>query len=275
LNHLPFQFEIPVSFFEKAEAGPKGKRIGGIISTENPDRQGEVILQRGLDFDDFLKHGWFNDNHSKQTDGILGYPDSVKAFKKGETLPDGSIAKANGTWAEGYLLDTEKATKIWDLGLALQKTQRRLGFSVEGKVDARMGPNQRVIAKAKIRNVAITNCPVNTDSRLEVLAKSLMAFEQCEPGLLEKSLGMGTATPGVAIATQGAQTGMGAGRVIAGQSLESDIKDPKKKKKKKVAKSLDDTEAIAWVQTRLPGASVDQARRIVSLTKSLKRTGQI
>lgn len=270
-----FEFEIPVSFFEKAEAEPsKMRRIGGIISTESPDRQGEVILQRGLDFNEFLQHGWFNDNHSKQTDGILGYPESVKRFKKGDFLPDGTVAKSNGTWAEGYLLDTPKAMSIWDLGRSLQKTHRRLGFSVEGKIESRVGPEDRIIAKAKIRNVAITNCPVNTDSRLEVLAKSLAAIERCEPNAMEKALGMGAATPGQAIV--GPQTGMGAGRVLAPQSLEHDEKDPaKEKKKKRVAKSLTDEEAVAWVRLRLPAATPDQARRIVALTKALKREGTL
>ncbi len=274
---LPFHFEIPVSFFEKSDAEPaKARRIGGIISTETPDQQGETILQRGLDFSAFLKHGWFNDNHSKATAGILGYPESVKLFRKGEALPDGTIAKAQGTWAEGYMLDTPEAMKIWDLGRALQKTHRRLGFSVEGKVEARAGMNDNIIAKAKIRNVAITNCPVNADSRLEVLAKSLAAVESCEPSLLEKMMGMGTATPGVSVATQGPQTGMGAGRVLVGQSLEHDEKDlVGGKKKKKVQKGLSHAEALAWVRERLPGASDVQARRIVSLTVSLKREGKL
>ena len=43
-NIMPFAFEVPVSLFEKADA-PKGqqRRIGGIITTESPDRQGEIV----------------------------------------------------------------------------------------------------------------------------------------------------------------------------------------------------------------------------------------
>jgi len=170
---LPFQFEVPVTFFEKAGEEPgKRRRIGGIISTEAPDRQNETVLADALVLDDFLKAGWFNDNHSRDTDGIVGYPEATRKFKKGEQLPNGEKAKHAGHWAEGYMLGTERANKIWELGKALQGTGRRLGFSVEGKILARTGPKTIVkkgddgqpqwvgerIAKAVVRNVAITNC---------------------------------------------------------------------------------------------------------------------
>lgn len=268
---MRFEFEVPVAIFEKADAeAGKQRRIAGIISTETTDRQNDVLLQRGLDFDDFLQHGWFNDNHSKATDDILGYPDKVIRFKKGDRLPDGTVATSNGTWAEGYLLDTKKAQGIWELGQALAKTSRRLGFSVEGKIEQRTGPRNRVVAKAKVRNVAITNCPVNTDTRLEVLAKSLQSFE--------KALGMGTpVTPGHA--PVGPQTGMGAGMVLTGESLEQDgqlrlLVEPKPKKRK-INKSLTTEQAIAWVQSRVPGLNLAAAGRVVQLTELLKQQGRL
>lgn len=246
MRGLPFQFEVPVTFFEKAEAEPgKRRRIGGIISTEAPDRQNETVLADALVLDDFLKSGWFNDNHSRDTDGIVGYPEATRKFRKGETLPNGEKAKHAGHWAEGYMLGTERANKIWELGKALQGTGRRLGFSVEGKILARTGPKTIVkkgddgqpqwvgerIAKAVVRNVAITNCPVNTDTGLELLTKGLEAFQQSDPDdlearvrLLEKMMGMGHAIPGHKF--NGPQSGMGAGQVVAPQSLEHDY-DPR------------------------------------------------
>ena len=155
----PFHFECPLTVF-KADSAPEGKkrRIAGIISTDSADRQNERILQDGLSFDDFIQHGWFNDNHSAATTDILGYPESVKQFDVGDTLPDGSTASAKGTWVEGYLLDTKKANDIWELAQSLAKTHRRLGYSVEGAIESRSGPDESTIAKAKVRNVAITNC---------------------------------------------------------------------------------------------------------------------
>lgn len=265
MSDSSFQFFAPLSFFEKSDAD-KGKthRIAGIISTEELDKQGEVIIQKGLDFKPFLKGGWFNDNHSKKTADVLGYPESVKQFQKGQALPDGNAAPANCTWAEGYLLDTPEARRIWDLGLGLQKSggNRRLGYSIEGQVVQRDGPQNRVVAKAIVRNVAITNQPVGENTRLEVLAKSL-----------EKAMTMGTATPG--IAPTGPATGEGAGQIAAKQSLESDKKKPKSTKDEEEdmdkGACLSKSEAVGHIQHRL-GCSAEFAERAYAVI--LERNGQ-
>ncbi len=260
---LDFQFDCPLALFEKGDA-PIGKqrRIAGIISTETRDRQGEVLLQNGLNFDSFLKNGWYNDNHTKDTTGILGYPESVRRFSRGEILPDGHVADTNCTWAEGYLLPTKKADEIWELGQALAQTGRRLGYSVEGKIQKRTGPNKKTVAQALVRNVAITNCPVNDNTRLEVLAKSLQSVEDEEDEKVkaQKALMMGPATGPAA--PVGPQTGVGAGQVITGQSLEHD------------QKYLTKSEAIAWLVTRQPSLTGAQAERIWNLTRRRIASGQ-
>lgn len=290
MSGIPFEFDIPVSVWEKAGA-PKGKerRIGGIISTESRDQQGETVLQQGLDFSPFLKGGWFNDNHSKKTTDIVGYPESVRRFRKGARLPDGTAAATNGTWAEGYLLKNKAGQEIWDTAQALKDTGRRLGFSVEGAVTKRIGQLRKTIARARVRNVAITNCPVNEDSRLEVLAKSLQAVAAVDDFDLEKALQMGPSTPDRPPVDTPTTGGEG-GRILANQSLERGAKtttysaadilggepeDEKKRKKRKVKKSLTATEAVRHVKRRLPGASTMQAIRLVRLTQALKRTGAI
>ena len=148
-SELPFDFEMPLHVFEKADAGAgKTRRIGGVASLDSDDRQQEVVLQSGLNWQDFNKNGWFNDNHSKKTVDILGYPDGpARYFRKGQALPSGEKAKANCHWVEGYLLDTPKAVEVWELGKALAKTHRRLGLSVEGKIFRRQGIGNKVIAR--------------------------------------------------------------------------------------------------------------------------------
>ena len=283
MRQFPFEFEVPVTFFEKADA-PKGKerRIGGIVSTEAPDRQGETVLADALDMSDFLKNGWYNDNHTKDTDGIVGYPESTKVFKKGEKLPNGEVAKHAGHWAEGYMLKTERADRLWELGKALQGTGRRLGFSVEGKIIRRTGPRTIVkksedgspqwvgshIAKALVRNIALTNCPVNADTGLEILSKSLEAFQRADDDLetrvtrLEKML-----------------TAAGNGAPLRPESLESDWQPPKQLRgngiPKGMNKSLSDANAVVWVRRAIPHASAATAKRIVELTKQLKRSGKL
>lgn len=306
-NIMPFEFEVPISFFEKADA-PKGqqRRIGGIISTESPDRQGEIVLQKGLDFTDFVKNGWFNDNHNKDTDGIVGYPEAVQFFQKGAALPNGENAPSNGHWAEGYMLDGhDRADRLWKLGKALQGTGRSLGYSVEGNIHRRIGPKTvfqksakgkgswvgNTIARATVRNVAVTNCPVNVETGLAVLAKSLQVTDEMDGEdfasrleTLEKALSMGT--PNGNDAPVGAKTGEGAGQVISGQSLEQDD-DPRLSAKKKkgddgdeeaseaTEKSLSFSEGAEWIRTMIPHATLEQAARFVQLTKALKGQGQL
>lgn len=208
----PFAFECPISVFKADDAADgKQRRVAGIISTENPDRQREVILQDGLDFGDFINHGWFNDNHKDSMDAVLGYPETVSTFKRGEKLPDGSKAPTDCTWVEGYLLNTEKAEKVWELAQALQSTHRRLGYSVEGSIEKRSGVGDRTIAKAKIRNVAITHC-FPGDTRVSGSAEAITR-RMYSGKMVTVALATGhklTGTPNHPVLTQRGWIGLGA-----------------------------------------------------------------
>jgi len=96
--NTPFKVEIDAELFEKASA-PEGRRrrIGGYVSTDHLDKQGEVLLQEGLDFTPFLKSGYFNDNHLKETGKAVGYPEIAEL----RDLPGGRKA----WYVEGYLLE--------------------------------------------------------------------------------------------------------------------------------------------------------------------------
>lgn len=174
-----FNFCIPIDII-KNDSSPSTSvteewRIGGYASTANEDRQGDEILQRGLDISDFVNHGWFNFDHHE--DIILGYPDKAKC-----------AVNKKGLYVEGTLLKgISQAKNMWETAVALQKSNsgRRLGFSVEGKVLERNARNQ--IVKAKIYNVAITPNPVNTECTWEALVKSFTT----DPYDLNKSLEAG------------------------------------------------------------------------------------
>jgi hypothetical protein len=150
--------------------GAKRIKLKGIISTEHRDRQGEIIKQDGLDFKPFLTHGWFNDNHSGATDDVLGYPERV--YPVTVEGPDGPIA---ATAVEGWLLPTKRAMKLLDISKTLRDTKasRSLGFSVEGDVKQRDANDTSVISQAVINHVAVTHVPVNPNTTLEAISKSL------------------------------------------------------------------------------------------------------
>lgn len=171
-----FSYFAPMRFFEKADA-PAGtrRRIAGIASAETRDRDGEVVLQRGLDFSNFLKFGFFNDNHDKGAGAVVGYPTDARFYAKGARLPDGTSAEADLHWTEGYMLSSKRATDIWDAGMALQKdgAPRGIGQSIEGRITKRAANDNSIIAAAEVLNVAVTHMPANTTSSLNFIAKAL------------------------------------------------------------------------------------------------------
>jgi Caudovirus prohead serine protease len=133
--------------------------IRGYASTAAEDRQGESLVQKGLDITDFVNHGYFNYDHDNSV--ILGYPIGEKCHVDGK-----------GLWVEGELFKgVPEADRIWNLAIAIKKSNapRKVGFSVEGKVLQRDGGR---ILKAKIYNVAITTNPVNTTCSWEAVVKS-------------------------------------------------------------------------------------------------------
>lgn len=173
-------------------------RIGGFASTEELDRQGEQVLQKGLDFSEFIEHGWFNDNHQQQTGAAVGVPEAAE-YKKG-----------HGWYTEGYLLKSvPRAHEIYNLAKALEveAPHRKLGFSIEGKILERTGNK---IVRALIRNVAVTNSPVNTGCTWGLLAKSFTDDDE------------ETSTESKALAAGHARTPASGGRVLAPEDLERD-----------------------------------------------------
>ncbi|MBT8428388.1 MAG: hypothetical protein KJN79_00605 [Gammaproteobacteria bacterium] len=263
-SELPFALELPVEVFWKAGETGKERRIAGIISTEHQDIEKEVVKQSGLDLRPFLHGGWINDNHSRDTAGVVGYPLKVE-----RTVHDGKPA----TYMEGYLLqDYKPADKIWELAEALQKTDRRLGFSIEGKVRRRSGNDGKVIAEAVVRNVAVTNCPVNPKTGLDVLEKSLalMASGDSCDGCNRCSCVHKALSAGQSVSNPGASPGEGfplrtehleARPKVTTYSAVNEGKKRKKKRKKK--RRLNKSEAVALVGRRFPGATPELAERII------------
>lgn len=218
-----FKIWLPeVQFIEKSGEEDKynSRQISGIMSTERKDRQGEVLKADGLDFKDFLSHGHFNDNHSQATSAIIGYPEETKHHHDLGDI-DAKLRGVPGWTCTGYVLKgTSRSDGIWELAKSLMKVpNKKLGFSVEGKVERRA---DKTIEKARIRNVAITNCPVNTDCSWNVFEKS---FHDSD---FAKSMMAGFGT------SPATQTGGGA---LRSEDLDSDTKkvaDMEKKKKAKI-----------------------------------------
>ena len=222
MSDVPFKIHAELEAFEKAD-DPDGHtmRIGGICTTDKLDKQEERVLQDGLDFSPFLAEGWYNDNHGQRTIDVVGYPTDAKYVNKGDPLPTGRRADRSGWWTEGYLVNTEEGRRLFGLAQSLSKSPRKLGFSIEGKVIERHKRNRNVVTRAMVRNVAVTHCPVNTDTEMHVLAKAL--------------------TAGAAIDSADLNQGPGDGGALRTESLEGSPSDQGGKRKRK----KDDDEELA------------------------------
>lgn len=260
-----FRIWLPeVSFFkseDKNEDDHNSRQIVGIMSSERRDRQGETLIAKGLDFEEFLHQGHFNDNHSQATSAIVGYPESV-TFHKSLEQYNPKLKAIPGWTCRGFVLKgTQRSDQIWELAKALMSVPgKSLGFSVEGKVERRQ---DKTIEKARIRNVAITNCPVNTDCNWSVLEKSFY-----DPELAVKSMMAGY---GVSPSTQSG------GGALRSESLDSDVKTKKKKKREEALKralDFDDLDkAMEIVLERRPDFEEDAAAFFV--TQLFKKGGQL
>ena len=175
-----FNFNLPIDIVKSEDTSSDEWRIGGYASTADEDRQGDEIVQKGLDISDFVDYGYFNLDH--RNDVILGYPDKDKCKIDNK-----------GFYVEGTLLKgVEAAKNMWEAAVALKKSHapRKLGFSVEGKVLKRNALGK--IVKAKIYNVALTACPVNPNATFEALCKSFTTDKsEIDQYTIEKSLEAG------------------------------------------------------------------------------------
>lgn len=144
-----------------------GRLIGGYASTEDRDRQHEVLLAKGLDFTPAIHHGWYNDNHDASTSSVVGIPLCAELHQH----PTHGLR----WYTDGILLEgTPRADAIWALAKALERVGESLKFSVEGDVLAK-DANENAVQQAVIKNIAVTAEPVNVQARWQTLSKALNA----------------------------------------------------------------------------------------------------
>lgn len=175
-------FEMPVELELKKSADGGRRIIRGYASTENVDQDGEVILQKGIDFSPLLKSGFLNYDHQYKTINgakmpiIIGYPTRAEIRDKGLWV-EGELLKSDGMSISEQI---KLADEMWEMGMALQKSgaNRSLCYSVEGGVIERKGNR---IVKSVVRHVAVTHKPVNPEATVELFAKSMFAAcGQCD-----------------------------------------------------------------------------------------------
>lgn len=164
------------SFFAHAgdvvlKAEPRGETtvypFKARYSTPDKDREKEICIQKGLNFDPFKEHGEFNWNHIAHAS--VGLPTGEKAwYDEAGWCGQGEIIKGMPIWP-GY--DTDMVVQQHNQ-FKKGGFQRGLCCSIEGKVTKRSACG-RYIEKADVYNVALTFRPINPNCTVNLLTKSM------------------------------------------------------------------------------------------------------
>lgn len=224
-----FDVIIPAEVF-KSDDGEY--RIRGLASTQKLDKEGEIIIQSGVDLTPIDEGcGVLNWDHEDGPENTVG-------------LLDGYTKVKDAFYIEGRLFkkhDKARAVKqiIDSLG---ERDKGRMGLSVQGKIVKRNSANPKIIERCVIDKVALTLNPVNTDTYVD-LVKSMTSSETDiafhavqETSTPKKSL---TYTSEQVIDLLTKALGLGGGGIAApntrsgGDALAVESFGTKKKKKKK------------------------------------------
>lgn len=158
-----FNFFVPLSDIKKSKdkAGNEVMIVEGIASTDDEDAEDEVLLPDGYILDRFKSMGFINWNHMAKSDPskIIGEP--IDCY-----------VRNNKFYIKGMLYpDQKQARDTYNLMQTLKKSgsDRKLGWSIEGKALQRDPHNPKRITRALITGVAITPTPVNGNTFVDLV----------------------------------------------------------------------------------------------------------
>lgn len=180
-----FSVFIPIEIEKGGEGDDRymNMRIKGIASTtkQGEDADGEILEPEGMDLSELLSSGTLNFHHQWTKDplAIIGEPTRAE-------IRDGDL------YIEGKLYpSSQKARDVYDLAEILEKdsSNRRLGFSIEGKALKRDPKNKGRILKSKLSAVAITPSPKCKGTRMDIMKGSVSdwGFEDSNGGHFEST----------------------------------------------------------------------------------------
>ncbi len=165
-----FDFWTP-AVLEKGETkiNKEGKKeqemlISGVASTIQTDLDGETLLPEGFDLTYFKERGLITWQHGQDPSQIIGEPVAGriadnKFHIKAKLWPFSPLAKG----VYGLMTNLEKS-----------KSNRKLGWSIEGKVTELDPVNPKIVKKAKITNVTLTPTPKNKGTFANIIQKGII-----------------------------------------------------------------------------------------------------
>lgn len=200
-----FSFVMPARIFKSDDGEYK---IAGLASTENIDKQGEVIIQKGIDLSPIdQQKGFFNYDHSNKPEDIIGVVDS---YSRGD----------KGLYVQGKLFKGHKrAEAVYAIMKGLSESKSgAIGFSVEGQILERDPNNPKIIRKCKIKNIAITLNPVNSDTYAGLIKSLNVQDDNLIKSILDSDIEFAATKENIAnykVASESIQATFSAEQVVA------------------------------------------------------------
>lgn len=160
--------DIPDDIFKSSyeavgEDRYKEMYIEGLASDMSVDADNQILEPQGFDFKDFLKSGLVNLEHYTTRKGD-------PQFWIGQ--PVSGYVKNNEFFVKSKLWEKHPlARSLWDTLLIMKASgsDRKAGYSIEGKTLLKDPTDKNRIKKAKISHLAITFSPKNKNSWVDIL----------------------------------------------------------------------------------------------------------
>lgn len=186
-----FSFFAPATLLKSGHAGSKRKiRVGGLISSEAKDADGEIVESGGIDFSYFTSgFGKVKFEHDspllKEPDNIIGFPDNL--IRKGkDTFFEGTLVDFEGVPDDQLTPQQKSAKSAYGLLKSMEdhnadspSIPQKAGWSIEGDVLERDKATGRV-KKSRVTNVVLTTKPINPTTYATLL-KSLNTGYEVNP----------------------------------------------------------------------------------------------
>jgi len=193
-----WSFWMPATLGKSSYRNASPTKISGVASLESPDHADEEVLQEGLDWSYWLKHGFFKWNHASPDRPSL--PEEFVGV--GTLVERREVDGVAMTYVEGDLFETPMARQVIDLARALEKEGRHLGLSVEGGILVRQERDGKTltldrdgvwrdeqgvagqgarIARAVVVDVTITAHPMHPEARMSLARSLLSALDAGHP----------------------------------------------------------------------------------------------
>lgn len=184
----------------------KGGEVGlirGIMSSERPDIQGEILRVDGVDLGPFLGDsitkggnpeadaGGITIEHPPGIFNQVGEPIDVERGVTRDGVP--ALYLTSKLWVDHDPL----AKSLWEKIVTINKASKRvrLGYSIDGAATQRNPAHKKEVLRWYVTNVVITGAPRNRDSWFDPILKSLTATPAGRDLLMKAANNVGSAMP--------------------------------------------------------------------------------